>query len=88
MGTMKRTALPASTATIRRPHSLIVFVLTLLVVLHVAYKSHSVVIGCVGILVCLIGFAFVGRNTDSLTSKLERGNVIAFVLIFLWMVSR
>lgn len=88
MGTMKRTALPASTSALKRPHSLIVVVLSLLVYLHVAFKSHSVVIGCIGILVCLIGFAFVGRNTDSLTSKLERGNVIAFVFIFLWMVSR
>ena len=88
MGTMKRTALPASTATLKRPHSLIVVVLSLLVYLHVAFKAHSVLIGSIGIVVCLIGFAFVGRNTDSLTTKIERMNVIAFVLIFLWMVTQ
>lgn len=88
MGTMKRTALPASTATIKRPHSLIVVVLSLLLWFYLAFKSHSLLIGCVGLIACLIGFAFVGRNTDSITSKLERGNVVLFALIFLWMVAQ
>jgi hypothetical protein len=88
MGTMKRTALPASTATIKRPHSLIVVVLSLLLWFYLAFKSHSLLIGGVGLIACLIGFAFVGRNTDSLTSKIERGNVVLFALIFLWMVAQ
>lgn len=88
MGTMKRTALPAPASLVKRPHSLMVVVLSLLLWLHVAFKPYSVWFGVIGILVCLIGFAFVGRNTDSLTAKIERVNVIAFVLIFLWMVTQ
>ena len=87
MGTMKRTALPMALSTLLRPHSCLTVALSILVFMHVAFKPYTFWIGLLGLLVSLVGFAFVGKRTDSKTAFLERSNMIAFALLFMWMVT-
>lgn len=77
MGTMK--ARPTVWA---RPHYGFVAVLLVLFAVALCYQSTHVVIGAVGILVCVVGLFYVGRGTDSRTIKIERLNMAMFAVLF------
>lgn len=83
-----RIALPSTVALLRRPHSLLVPALFALVLLYAQLPEYHAAFGTVGTGVSLIGFWFVGRNTDRATAKLERMNMVLCVILFLWMVTQ
>lgn len=85
MGTMK---MPRTSEVLKRPHSMLVVVLSILFYFSFAVADLRIAFAAIGVVVCVLAFGFVGRNTDKGTRFLERANMALFFVVFLQMVTQ
>lgn len=82
MGTMKDESF------LGRPHSLAAGLLLGIAALGVCAPTKPVatLVAVLGILISLAAIPYVGRATDKATTRIERTNMAAFVLVFTLMI--